>query len=98
MRRFLATGTQARDPYHWVAMAPDRMRFAVLGPGGVGGLLAALLSRGGDHVVVLHDSALREIHLERKRFGDFTAEASTAPRLDEPADAMLVPVNAPQLV
>src|SRR5438552_2838916 len=32
------------------AMAPDRMSFAVLGPGGVGGLLAALLSRGGEQV------------------------------------------------
>jgi len=79
-------------------MAPDRMRFAVLGPGGVGGLLAALLSRGADHVVVLHDSAPREIHVESKRFGDFTAEVSTAPRLAEPVDAVLVTVKATQLV
>ena len=79
-------------------MAPDRMRFAVLGPGGVGGLLAALLSRAGDHVVVLHESAPREIHVESKRFGDFTAEVSTAPRLAEPVDAVLVTVKATQLV
>ncbi|HEV2217782.1 MAG TPA: 2-dehydropantoate 2-reductase [Candidatus Dormibacteraeota bacterium] len=73
------------------------MRFAVLGPGGVGGLLAALLSRGGDHVVVLHDSAPREIQVESKRFGDFTAEVSVAPRLAEPVDAVLVTVKATQL-
>ena len=79
-------------------MAPDRMRFAVLGPGGVGGLLAALLSRGGDHVVVLHDSTPREIHVESKRFGDFTADVSIAPRLAEPVDAVLVTVKATQLV
>lgn len=80
-----------------VAMAPDRMSFAVLGPGGVGGLLAALLARGGDRVVVLHDSAPREIHVESKRFGDFTAKVSTAPRLAEPVDAVLVTVKATHL-
>src|SRR5438093_92519 len=79
------------------AMAPDRMSFAVLGPGGVGGLLAALLSRGGDRVVVLHDSGLREIHVESKRFGDFTASVQTAPRLAEPVDAALVTVKATHL-
>jgi len=31
----------------------DRLRFAVLGPGGVGGFLAGLLIRAGDSVVVL---------------------------------------------
>src|SRR5436190_610611 len=74
------------------AMPPDRMSFAVLGPGGVGGLLAALLSRGGDRVVVLHDSGPREIHVESKRFGDFTASVDAAPRLAEPVDAVLAPM------
>ncbi len=78
-------------------MAPERMSFAVLGPGGVGGLLAALLSRGGDRVVVLHDSGPREIHVESNRFGDFTAEVHTAPRLAEPVDAVLVTVKATHL-
>ena len=78
-------------------MAPDRMSFAVLGPGGVGGLLAALLSRAGDRVVVLHDSALREIHVESARFGEFTAAVETAPRLAEPVDAVLVTVKATHL-
>ena len=73
------------------------MSFAVLGPGGVGGLLAALLSRGGDRVVVLHDSGPREIHVESERFGDFTAEVDTAPRLAAPVDAVLVTVKATHL-
>jgi len=73
------------------------MIFAVLGPGGVGGLLAALLSRGGDRVVVLHDSGPREIHVESKRFGDFTAAVDTAPQLAEPVDAVLVTVKATHL-
>src|SRR5260370_40947850 len=79
MRRFLATGSQSRHPYHGVAMAPDRMRFAVLGPGGVGGLLAALLSRGGDHVGGLDDAGPPEVPVASQRFGDFSAERSTAP-------------------
>src|SRR5438132_339410 len=79
------------------AMPPDRMSFAVLGPGGVGGLLAALLSRGGDRVVVLHDSGPREIHVESERFGDFTAEVDAAPRLAAPVDAVLVTVKATHL-
>ena len=78
-------------------MAPDRMTLAVLGPGGVGGLLAALLSRGGDRVVVLHHSVPSEIRVESMRFGDFTAEVSTAPRLAEPVDAVLVTVKATHL-
>ena len=69
----------------------------MLGPGGVGGLLAALLSRGGDRVVVLHDSGPREIRVESPRFGDFTAEVNTAPRLAEPIDAVLVTVKATHL-
>ena len=73
------------------------MSFAVLGPGGVGGLLAALLSRGGDRVVVLHDSGPREIHVESERFGDFTAEVDAAPRLAAPVDAVLVTVKATHL-
>ena len=78
-------------------MAGDHLRFAVLGPGGVGGLLGALLSRSGDSVVVLHDSTPREIHVESRSFGDFTAEVATASKLSEPVDAVLVTVKATQL-
>ena len=79
------------------------VRFAVLGPGGVGGLLAALLTRAGDSVVVLAgDSTARTIakegiRVESQRFGDFTAQVTTASQLSEPVDAVLVTVKATQL-
>ncbi len=47
--------------------------------------------------MVLHDSGPREIRVESQRFGDFTAEVSTAPRLAEPVDAVLVTVKATHL-
>jgi len=79
------------------------MRFAVLGPGGVGGFLAALLARGGDDVLVLAgDTTSRAIassgiRLESRRFGTFTVPVRTATRLAEPVDAVLVTVKATQL-
>jgi 2-dehydropantoate 2-reductase len=79
------------------------MRFAVLGPGGVGGLMAALLARAGDTVEVLAgESTAREIvdggiRVESKRFGDFTASVRAAPQLSEPVDAVMVTVKATQL-
>jgi len=79
------------------------MRFAVLGPGGVGGLLAALLARSGDEVVVLAgDDTVRAIaaggiRVESRRFGDFTAEVGAATELTVPVDALLVTVKATQL-
>ena len=81
----------------------DRLRFAVLGPGGVGGLLAALLSREGDSVMVLAgDSTARTIahegiRVESQRFGDFTARVKAASELSEPVDAVLVTVKATHL-
>ena len=73
------------------------MKFAVLGAGGVGGLLGALLARAGDSVVILHDGAPRDIRVESGTFGDFTAEVETSPMLSEPVDAVLVTVKATQL-
>jgi 2-dehydropantoate 2-reductase len=79
------------------------MRFAVLGPGGVGGFLAALLARAGDDVLVLAGDATSRaiassgIHLESQRFGSFTVPVRAATRLSEPVDAVLVTVKATQL-
>ncbi|HEV3406381.1 MAG TPA: 2-dehydropantoate 2-reductase N-terminal domain-containing protein, partial [Candidatus Dormibacteraeota bacterium] len=76
------------------------MRFAVLGPGGVGGLMAGLLARAGDSVEVLAgDSTAREIadggiRVESTRFGDFTASVKAAPLLSEPVDAVMITVKA----
>jgi 2-dehydropantoate 2-reductase len=84
---------------------PDRKRFsvAVLGPGGVGGLLAALLAREGSSVVVLasHETSLaiarNGLRLESRPFGDFEVAVGTADRLSDPVDACFVTVKATQL-
>ena len=54
------------------------LRVAVLGPGGVGGLLAALLSRAGAAVTCLASAGTAErlrtagVRVESGQFGDFT--------------------------
>lgn len=81
----------------------ESMAFAVLGPGGVGGFLAALLARGGDSVVVLAgDDTARALstgglRLESGRFGDFGVSVETAPKLARAVDACLITVKATQL-
>ncbi len=75
-----------------------RLKVAVLGPGGVGGFLAAMLARGGADVVLIErtesDGNLR---LESGRYGAFDVTVRTAPRLAEPVDALLVTVKATHL-
>ncbi len=79
------------------------MKFAVLGPGGVGGLLAALLARSGDEVIVLANDetagVLRRdgLRVESGRFGDFDVAVRAAETLAEPVDAVLVTVKATHL-
>jgi 2-dehydropantoate 2-reductase len=78
-------------------------RFAVLGPGGVGGLLAALLARSGAAVTCLGGPstvdvlATSGIRVESAQFGDFTVPVAAAERLTEPVDVVLVTVKATQL-
>ncbi|HEV2027310.1 MAG TPA: 2-dehydropantoate 2-reductase [Candidatus Dormibacteraeota bacterium] len=79
------------------------LRVAVLGPGGVGGLLGALLARAGNAVVMLAgESTARAIaenglRLESRRFGDFMVVVETADRLTSQVDACLITVKATQL-
>ena len=79
------------------------LKVAVLGPGGVGGLLAALLARAGADVVVLagegtaRQIAAHGIKVESARFGDFTATPRAAERLAERVDVCFVTVKATQL-
>jgi 2-dehydropantoate 2-reductase len=76
------------------------MRVAILGPGGVGGLLAALLDRAGTKVtVVAREStaqviAQRGVRLESVTFGSFTAHPAAVARLEEPVDALIVATKA----
>lgn len=72
----------------------------VLGPGGVGGLLAGLLSRAGHRVVCLagEDTAatLRRdgITVRSGQFGNFAAEVAADTELREPLDACVIAVKA----
>lgn len=84
-------------------MANDALTVAVLGPGGVGGLLAALLSRAGHRVICLAgDETVRKlaadgIEVRSGHFGDFTARVEADTELREPADVCLITVKATAL-
>ncbi|MFF5367863.1 ketopantoate reductase family protein [Streptomyces sp. NPDC013187] len=77
----------------------NELTVAVLGPGGVGGLLAALLSRTGHRVICLSGEKTAEtlrtdgIRVRSARFGDFTAHVEADTELREPVDACLVTVK-----
>ncbi|SFP91465.1 2-dehydropantoate 2-reductase [Geodermatophilus dictyosporus] len=78
-------------------------RVAVLGPGGVGGLLAALLARVGAEVTCLAGAGTVEVlrrdglRLESAQLGDSTARVDAAEQLAGPVDVCLVCVKATQL-
>jgi len=73
---------------------------AVLGPGGVGGLLAAALARAGEQVVVVAREetatriAERGIEVSSVRLGDFVARPAALSVLREPAGALVVATKA----
>lgn len=73
---------------------------AVLGPGGVGGFLAAALSRAGEQVTVIARETTAEvigrdgIALRSVRLGDFTAHPGAAAVLDEPVDVLFAATKA----
>jgi 2-dehydropantoate 2-reductase len=80
-------------------MTNERLTVAVLGPGGVGGLLAALLARAGNRVICVAGEATAQalekdgIEVRSARFGEFTARVETATELGEPVDAALIAVK-----
>ncbi|MET9454203.1 2-dehydropantoate 2-reductase [Streptomyces canus] len=79
--------------------AHQKLTLAVLGPGGTGGLLAALLARAGHRVICLagDDTAttLRTAGLQVRSgtFGDFTVPVEADTELREPVDACLIAVK-----
>jgi 2-dehydropantoate 2-reductase len=83
------------------ALPPARV--AVLGPGGVGGLLAALLARRGDRVTCLAPPATAAhlaangLELRSPALGDDRVAVEAPPRLDHPVDVCFVTVKAAQL-
>jgi 2-dehydropantoate 2-reductase len=76
---------------------------AVLGPGGVGGLVAAALARAGNDVVVVarEETATAVerdgIRVRSVALGDFDARPRAVARLAEPVDALLVAAKATTL-
>ncbi|MHC0432069.1 ketopantoate reductase family protein [Streptomyces sp. O3] len=69
---------------------------AVLGPGGIGGLVGALLARAGHRVICLAREetaaavAEQGLTLRSGAFGDFTIRVETDTQLREPVDAVIV--------
>ena len=79
------------------------MNVAVLGPGAVGGFVAAALARAGSPVTVVAREptaasiAEEGLHLASVRLGTFTVHPPAVAVLETPADALVVAVKAPQL-
>jgi 2-dehydropantoate 2-reductase len=76
------------------------MKLAVLGPGGVGGLLAGALERAGEEtIVVARESTAQTIAEEGLRvgsvtLGEFIERPRTTTKLHEPVDALIVATKA----
>jgi 2-dehydropantoate 2-reductase len=76
------------------------MTIAVLGPGGVGGLVAGALDRAGTPVtLVAREStaelmAARGLRVSSVRLGDFVAHPRAVARLEEPVEALVVATKA----
>ncbi len=76
------------------------MKIAVLGPGGVGGLIAGALDRAGsDVVVVARESTAETINARGLRvrsvlLGDFIARPPARARLAEPVDVLILATKA----
>ena len=76
------------------------MRIAILGPGGVGGLLAGVLERAGSEVVIVAREttaaaiAERGLQVDSVTFGRFTTHPRAVAQLREPVDALIVATKA----
>lgn len=76
-------------------------RIAILGPGAVGGLLAALLQRAGEDVLLIGRDGLgpvARVAVRSPRFGDVEVAVPAAARLEAgDGDVLVVAVKAPAL-
>ncbi|MEU6347950.1 2-dehydropantoate 2-reductase [Streptomyces sp. NPDC047072] len=77
----------------------DPLTVAVLGPGGTGGLLAALLARAGHRVICLagedtaHTLRTSGIRFASGVYGDFTTPVEADTELREPVDVCVIAVK-----
>ncbi|MFE4355207.1 ketopantoate reductase family protein [Kitasatospora sp. NPDC056800] len=80
-------------------MTTTPLTVAVLGPGGVGGLIGGLLARDGHRVVCLAGEATAAaiardgLRVRSAEFGEFTVRVEAATELREPVDAVFVTVK-----
>ncbi|HEY2216541.1 MAG TPA: 2-dehydropantoate 2-reductase [Solirubrobacteraceae bacterium] len=76
------------------------MKIAVLGPGGVGGLLAGALERAGDEVTIVARESTAELIAEdglrvgSVKLGEFIERPRATARLDDDVDALIVATKA----
>jgi 2-dehydropantoate 2-reductase len=76
------------------------VKIAVLGPGGVGGLIAGLLERAGTPVVVVAREetaeaiSARGLRVDSVSFGEFVSHPRAVSQLDEPVDVLIVATKA----
>jgi 2-dehydropantoate 2-reductase len=76
------------------------VKIAVLGPGGVGGLIAGLLERAGTPVVIVAREATAEVISERGlridsvSFGEFVVHPRATTQLQEQVDVLIVATKA----
>ncbi|MGV9351283.1 ketopantoate reductase family protein [Streptomyces spiralis] len=80
-------------------MSTTKLTVAVLGPGGVGGLIGALLARAGHRVICLAGertvAVLRQdgLHVDSGQYGTFSTAVEADTELREPVDAVFVTVK-----
>jgi 2-dehydropantoate 2-reductase len=76
------------------------VKIAVLGPGGVGGLIAGLLERAGTPVLVVARKQTatviseRGLRIDSVSFGEFVSHPRAVSHLDEPVDMLIVATKA----
>ena len=79
-------------------------RVGILGPGGVGGFLAAALTHAGEEVTVVAREQTAEhirrhgIAVQSVRLGSFTARPQATAALTEPVEVLLIATKAPSVV
>ncbi|MFJ9776349.1 ketopantoate reductase family protein [Kitasatospora sp. NPDC101157] len=92
------------DPLQGAIVTTTPLTVAVLGPGGVGGLIGGLLARDGHRVVCLAGEqtaaalARDGLHVRSDQFGEFTARVEAVTELREPVDAAFVTVKETALL
>ncbi|MGW8395822.1 ketopantoate reductase family protein [Streptomyces lydicus] len=80
-------------------MTTTNLTVAILGPGGVGGLIGALLARAGHRVICLAGEETAAVlsrdglRVESTRYGDFAAAVEADTELRKPVDAVFVTVK-----